>query len=142
MIINFAFSSKLFSSRAKIENYSPEEELAEDRSTIVRALLASKKYDKERIMHFLFFLKSFIFIQDETINNNFDSYIYQVSGGTINMGVIEIIKKQEREAGMSAGIELGRLEERAKIVAEKKRIAEEKHALELKLQTILEDAHK
>ena len=53
-----------------------------------------------------------------------------------------IIKKQERKAGMSAGIELGRLEERAKIVAEKKRIAEEKHALELKLQTILEDAHK
>lgn len=54
------------------------------------------------------------------------------------MGVIEIIKKQEREAGLSAGfatgIEKGRLEERAKIAAEK-------HALELKFQTILEEAH-
>jgi hypothetical protein len=113
--------------KALLEGKVAEEELAADRSTIVRALLASKKYDKERIMHFLFFLKSFIFIQDETINNNFDSYIYQVSGGAINMGVIEIIKKQEREAGMSAGlaagIEKGRLEERAKIIAEKRVIA-------------------
>ncbi|AIM39037.1 hypothetical protein KO02_21855 [Sphingobacterium sp. ML3W] len=95
-------------------------------------------------MHFLFFLKSFIFIQDETINTNFDSYIYEVSGGAINMGVIEIIKKQEREAGMSAGLAAGiekGLEERAKIAAEKKRIAAEKHALELKLQTLLEEAH-
>jgi hypothetical protein len=56
------------------------------------------------------------------------------------MGVIEIIKKQEREAGLAAGIEKG-LEERSKIAAEKKRIAAEKHALELKLQTILEEAY-
>jgi len=47
--------------KALLEGKVPEVELAEDRSTIVRALLSSKKYDKERIMHFLFFLKSFIF---------------------------------------------------------------------------------
>ncbi|MDH5825863.1 hypothetical protein [Sphingobacterium faecium] len=50
------------------------------------------------------------------------------------MGVIEIIKKQEREAGMSAGmsaglaagIEKGRLEERAKLKAEKQKAELEK----------------
>ncbi|WP_437919729.1 hypothetical protein [Sphingobacterium sp. LRF_L2] len=39
----------------------------------------------------------------------------QLSGGTIDMGVIEIVKKQERQQGMKQG----RLEERAKAEAEK-----------------------
>jgi hypothetical protein len=45
----------------------------------------------------------------------FDSYIYQVTGGTIDMGVIEILKKQERQAGIQQGIE----KERARAEAEK-----------------------
>lgn len=40
-------------------------------------------------MSFLVFLKSFLFIRDKDLNSNFDQYIYQVTGGTIQMGVIE-----------------------------------------------------
>lgn len=58
-------------------------------------------------MSFLVFLKSFLFIRDKEINSNFDQYIYQVTGGTIQMGVIETIKRQEREKGIQAGIEKG-----------------------------------
>ena len=93
------------------ENKLPEEELAEQRSTIARALIETNKYSKDRIMSFLVFLKSFLFIRDKDLNSNFDQYIYQVTGGTIQMGVIETIKRQEREKG--------KLEERAKAEAEK-----------------------
>ncbi|WP_140937590.1 RpnC/YadD family protein [Sphingobacterium lumbrici] len=93
--------------KALLEGKVAEEELSEHRSTIARALLGSKKYDKDRIISFLGFLKNFIFIEDKQINRIFDSYIYQVTGGTIDMGVIEILKKQERQAGLLQGLEQG-----------------------------------
>lgn len=37
-------------------------------------------------------------------------YIYQVTGGTIKMGVIETIKRQKREKGLKTGIEKGKME--------------------------------
>ncbi|WP_293943039.1 MULTISPECIES: hypothetical protein [unclassified Sphingobacterium] len=89
------------------EDKLPEEELAEQRSTIARALIHTNKYSKDRIMSFLIFLKSFLFIRDKEINSKFDQYIYQVTGGTIEMGVIETIKRQEREKGLKTGIEKG-----------------------------------
>ncbi|AIM39106.1 hypothetical protein KO02_22280 [Sphingobacterium sp. ML3W] len=52
------------------------------------------------------------------------------------MGTQEYLLDKAEKKGIAAG-----LEERAKIIAEKKRIAEEKHTLELKLQTILDEAH-
>ena len=93
--------------KALQENKIPEEELAEQRSTIARALIETGKYSKERIMSFLVFLKSFLFIRDKDLNSNFDQYIYQVTGGTIQMGVIETIKRQEREEGIKTGIKTG-----------------------------------
>lgn len=69
--------------KALDENKLPEEELAEERSTIARALIETNRYSKDRIMSFLVFLKSFLFIRDKQINSNFDKYIYQVTGGTI-----------------------------------------------------------
>ncbi|QQD12687.1 hypothetical protein [Sphingobacterium sp. UDSM-2020] len=93
--------------KALDEDKIPEQELAEQRSTIARRLIETNKYSKDRIMSFLVFLKSFLFIRDKEINSNFDQYIYQVTGGTIQMGVIETIKRQEREKGIQAGIEKG-----------------------------------
>ncbi|MCY4778898.1 hypothetical protein ORI89_04500 [Sphingobacterium sp. UT-1RO-CII-1] len=58
-------------------------------------------------MSFLVFLKSFLFIRDKDLNSNFDQYIYQVTGGTIQMGVIETIKRQEREKGLQKGLQTG-----------------------------------
>lgn len=37
------------------------------------------------------------FIDNQNINRKFDELIYEVSGGTIDMGVIEVLKKQERQ---------------------------------------------
>ncbi|QQD12324.1 hypothetical protein [Sphingobacterium sp. UDSM-2020] len=93
--------------KALDEDKIPEQELAEQRSTIARRLIETNKYSKDRIMSFLVFLKSFLFIRDKEINSNFDQYIYQVTGGTIQMGVIETIKRQEREKGIQSGIEKG-----------------------------------
>lgn len=93
--------------KALQENKLPEDELAVQRSTIARALIETNKYSKDRIMSFLVFLKSFLFIRDEELNSNFDQYIYQVTGGTIKMGVIETIKRQEREEGIKTGIKTG-----------------------------------
>ncbi|MCW8310851.1 hypothetical protein K7A41_06420 [Sphingobacterium sp. InxBP1] len=89
------------------EDKLPEDELAEQRSTIARTLIQTNRYGKDRIMSFLVFLKSFLFIRDKEINSKFDKYIYQVTGGTIEMGVIETIKRQEREKGLKTGIEKG-----------------------------------
>ena len=89
--------------KALDEDKVPEQELAEQRSTIARRLIETNKYSKDRIMSFLVFLKSFLFIRDKEINSNFDQYIYQVTGGTIQMGVIETIKRQEREKGIQTG---------------------------------------
>ncbi|MCY4779653.1 hypothetical protein ORI89_08315 [Sphingobacterium sp. UT-1RO-CII-1] len=96
-----------FCQKALQENKIPEEELSEQRSTIARALIEINKYSKDLIMSFLVFLKNFLFIRDKDLNSNFDQYIYQVTGGTIEMGVIETIKKQEREKGIKTGIRTG-----------------------------------
>ncbi len=53
------------------ENKMPEEELAEQRSLIARTLIQTNRYSKDRIMSFLVFLKSFLFIRDKEINSKF-----------------------------------------------------------------------
>ncbi|MBD1433541.1 hypothetical protein H8B06_11935 [Sphingobacterium sp. DN00404] len=91
--------------KALLEGKIPDEELGEDRLTIAKTLLRHD-YDHDRIKNFLIFLKNFLYINDAEINRIFDEQIIELSGGTIDMGVIEVVKKQEREQG--------RLEERAK----------------------------
>ncbi|ERJ59340.1 RpnC/YadD family protein [Sphingobacterium paucimobilis] len=108
--------------KALDENKLPEEELAEERSTIARALIETNKYSKDRIMSFLVFLKSFLFIRDKDLNSNFDQYIYQVTGGTIQMGVIETIKRQEREKGIEKGKADGEREKAIAIALEFKKM--------------------
>ncbi|PUV22917.1 hypothetical protein [Sphingobacterium athyrii] len=73
-------------------------------------------------MSFLVFLKSFLFIWDKEINSKFDKYIYQVTGGTIEMGVIETIKRQEREKGVQKSKIEGKREEAIAIALEFKKM--------------------
>lgn len=46
----------------------PEEELNQERLTVARALIKSKKYDHTRISRFLYFLKQFLYIGDPRLN--------------------------------------------------------------------------
>ncbi|MBE8722152.1 RpnC/YadD family protein [Sphingobacterium pedocola] len=84
--------------KALLEGKIADNELGEDRLTIAKALL-KHEYDHDRIISFLVFLKNFLYINDLEINRIFDEHVIQLSGGTINMGVIEIVKKQERQHG-------------------------------------------
>lgn len=92
--------------KAHLEGKVLEKELGEDRLTIAKALLRHK-YGHDRIISFLVFLKSFLFIDNQDINRKFDELIYEVSGGTIDMGVIEVLKKQERQQGLEQGLQQG-----------------------------------
>ncbi|MBD1433533.1 hypothetical protein H8B06_11895 [Sphingobacterium sp. DN00404] len=100
--------------KALLEGKVPDEELGEDRLSIAKTLIGHN-YDKDRITNFLIFLKNFLYINNPKINSKFDQEIIQLTGGTIDMGVIEIVKKQERQQGRQQG----RLEERAKAETEK-----------------------
>ena len=61
-------------------------------------------------MHFLYFLKNFIYIENHDINCNFDREIELLTGKENAMGIIETIKKITREEGREEGIEKGRKE--------------------------------
>jgi hypothetical protein len=82
----------------------PEAELAEQRLTIARSLIESKHYDIEEIRRFLFFLKTFIRIENPEINSNFDNEVEILTGNEKVMGIIETIKMLTLEEGMEKGI--------------------------------------
>ncbi len=87
------------SQKSLLEGKIPEEELGEDRLTIAKALLAHGGYDSDRIISFLVFLKNYLFVGSQEINRNFDNIIHTITENTINMGVIDIVKRYEREEG-------------------------------------------
>ena len=84
--------------KAFLEDKVNDEELGEQRMLIVKALL-NQGYERQRIIGFLVFLKNFIFIDNEEINSRFDKQVVELTGGTIDMGIIETIKMQERREG-------------------------------------------
>lgn len=102
--------------KSLLEGKIPDEELGEERLAIARALL-SQGYDHDRIISFMGFLKNFIFINNEGINRIFDQQIFNLTGGIINMGIIETIKMQERREGKLEG----RHEEALEIAREMKK---------------------
>lgn len=101
----------LAAQKALLMNKIPEQELAEHRLTIAKALIASKQYDSERIKRFLYFLKTFIYIGNSEINDTFDYEIDLLTGNHHTMGIIETIqmlaKEEWREKGLEEGIEKG-----------------------------------
>lgn len=90
--------------KALLEDKISEDELNEDRSTIARVLIKSGKYDHDRIIRFFVFLKNFLYVNNKELNRIFDEEIIKLSGGTIDMGVIEVVKKQERQLGLKQGV--------------------------------------
>jgi predicted transposase YdaD len=87
---------------ALLEGHILDEELGEKRLAIAKTLL-SQGYNHERIISLLVFLKNFIFIDNKDINSKFDKIIETLTGGTINMGIIETLKMQERREGKLEG---------------------------------------
>jgi len=92
----------LAAQKALLRGKIPEQELNEQRLLIAKAILANANYNHERIIKFLTFLKSFIYIKSKEINFNFDQEITQVLGRDNNMGIIETVKMLEREEGTLA----------------------------------------
>jgi predicted transposase/invertase (TIGR01784 family) len=97
----------LAAQKALVADKIPQQELAEHRLTIAKALIESKRYDNEQIRRFLFFLKTFIYIDNSEINSNFDKQIASLTGNEIAMGIIETIKMITREEALEEGIEKG-----------------------------------
>ncbi len=85
----------------------PEQELAEQRLGIARALIESNRYDNEKIKHFLFFLKRFIYIENNEINNNFDRQTSLLTENQKAMGIMETIYMLTREEGFEEGLGKG-----------------------------------
>ncbi len=93
--------------KALLEGKVPEEELGEERLTIVRAMIACGKYSHEKIERFIFFLKNFLYIENEEINRKFDTAVDALTGRTQAIGIIETINQLTREKGIKKGIQLG-----------------------------------
>jgi len=97
----------LAAQKALLQGKVAEEELASHRLTVARALIQSKKFSHNKIKRLLLFLKNFIYVGNEEINRKFDNQIEQLTGGKITMGIIETIKKIEREEGIEIGMKKG-----------------------------------
>lgn len=100
----------LAAQKALLMGKIPEEELAQHRLTVAKALIQSKKYNHEQIIKFLFFLKNFVYIENQEINRNFDKEVNILTGKKETMGIIETIKQITFEEGVEKGIEKGRKE--------------------------------
>lgn len=95
----------LAAQKALLMGKVPEEELAQHRLTVARALVQSKKYSHEQIARFLFFLKNFVHIENPEINRNFDIQVNKLTGKKEAMGIIETIKQITFEEGVEKGKE-------------------------------------
>ncbi|ACU06161.1 MULTISPECIES: hypothetical protein [Pedobacter] len=106
--------------KALLEGKIPDEELADERLVIVKALLRHG-YDRQRIISFILFLKNFIFIESEEINRKFDQQIEELTKDKNPMGVIDVFKKWERQEAKIEGKLEGRREEALEIARELKK---------------------
>jgi len=93
----------LAAQKALLMDKIPEEELGEQRLTIARALIKSQRYDSEQIRRFLYFLKTFIHIENSEINSKFDKEINSLTENRHAMGIIETIKMLAEEEGIEKG---------------------------------------
>ncbi len=100
----------LAAQKALLRGKVPEEELANSRLTVARALIQSGKYDHDKLLRFLHFLKTFLFIENPEINRNFDREIEVLTRKENAMGIIETLTMIAREEGTQKGIERGKKE--------------------------------
>lgn len=97
----------LAAQQALLSGKIPEVELNQKRLLIAKALIDSKIFNHARISRFLYFLKQFVYIENPNLNSNFDKKIDQLTGKQNTMGIIEAIKKIEREEAFEKGMEKG-----------------------------------
>lgn len=82
-------------------------QLGEQRLTIARAFVKQNQYDLERTRRFLFFLKTFLYIENSEINCKFDNEVSNLTGDKKVMGIIEAIKLVTREEALEEGLGKG-----------------------------------
>ena len=82
------------------------EELAQSRLAIAKALLGLK-IELPLIRKLLVFLKNILYVDNEELNRKFNQEVLLLTDNNLDMGVIEIINKREREKGIEAGIKTG-----------------------------------
>jgi len=92
--------------KSLLEGRVSDEELGRDRLVIARALMRGG-YDIDRVVRLMYFLKNFLYVRDPEINRTFDKKLSDVTGGTRNMGVIEVLQKHAREDGWQEGLQQG-----------------------------------
>jgi len=100
----------LAAQKALFANKIAEEELSASRLAIAKALIQSKKFNHSKIETFLYFLKSYLHIENPEININFDKQIDVLTNKKNAMGILETIKMFEREEGEKIGEEKGKTE--------------------------------
>ena len=84
-------------------NKIPEVELGFQRLAIAKAMIQMEKYDNLKIKRFLFFLKTFVHIENSSINFNFEKEIALLTGQDTAMGIIETITMLTREEALEEG---------------------------------------
>ncbi|MEJ5054812.1 hypothetical protein [Sphingobacterium sp. MYb382] len=103
--------------KALLEGKVADDVLGENRLTIAKALL-KRGYPHEDVKSFLVFLKNFIYIENKEVDVFFDNQISELTGGSISMDVIEIVKKQAVERALKKGRQEGIKEGRQEGVKE------------------------
>ena len=94
----------LAAQKALLEGKIPEEELSQQRLTIIKILIEKMNLDHKRISRFISFLKNYIFINNKRINRNFDKEVEVITKNHKTMGVfeaIELINRLEKEEVLS-----------------------------------------
>ncbi|MEJ5055529.1 hypothetical protein [Sphingobacterium sp. MYb382] len=94
--------------KATMEGKVSDEDLGKERLLIAKEAIR-RNYPYDNTLKFLIFLKNFLYIDVQEIDNIFNKQLFQWTGGSINMDVLEVIKKQEREKGKLEGLQEGKL---------------------------------
>jgi hypothetical protein len=88
-------------------NINQLEALNEQRLLLVRALLACKQYDKQKILGLIAFVKNVVYINNPEINHNFDEEISSLHKNIGPMGILELMAEENKEKGIKIGIKKG-----------------------------------
>ena len=88
-----------------------DEELGKDRLVIAKAML-QQKHSHQEARSFLVFLKNFLYVSSQEINDEFDLILNELTEGGIRMEIIDIVKKHAAERAFKRGKREGKKEGR------------------------------
>lgn len=134
--------------KALLEGKAPDEILGAQRTIIARALITLRKYNNSTIQNYLAFLMNIVHVENKEINTKFVKDIKKLTGGAIEMTVIEVLEKRAiergeklgqkigKKIGLKKGLEKGRAEERAKAESEKREAIQKMLGMNFEVETI------